>query len=140
MYDAYFGNKSISISQRRYLGSKTKLLGFIDGILQKEKIEFDSFADIFAGTGTVAYHFYDRSRIVVNDILDSNNRIYQAYFGKDEIREDELKKQLVRYNSLDIKNYEVNYFSENFSNTYFDAKNAKKIGIIRDDIEKLFEE
>jgi len=38
MYDAYFGNKSISISQRRYLGSKTKLLGFIDGILQKEKI------------------------------------------------------------------------------------------------------
>lgn len=140
MYGAYFGNRSVCITQRRYLGSKTKLLGFIDEILQKEDIKFESFADIFAGTGTVAYHFYDRSRVVINDILDSNNRIYHAYFGKDEIRKDELKKQLVRYNNLDIKNYGVNYFSENFSNTYFDAKNAKRIGIIRDDIEKLFEE
>lgn len=140
MYDAYFGNKSVSISQRRYLGSKTKLLGFIDDILKKEKIEFESFADIFAGTGSVANHYHNRSRVVVNDILDSNYQIYQAFFGKDKIEEEKLKKQLIRYNTLDVKNYGDNYFSKNFSNTYFDAKNAKKIGIIRDDIEKLFED
>lgn len=140
MYDAYFGNNCTSINQRRYLGSKTKLLGFIDDILQKEKIDFESFADIFAGTGSVAYHYHNRSRIVVNDILDSNYQIYQAFFGKDKIEEEKLKKQLIRYNTLDVKNYGDNYFSKNFSNTYFDAKNAKKIGIIRDDIEKLFEE
>lgn len=140
MYDAYFGNKLVSISQRRYLGSKTKLLGFIDDILEKENINFKSFADIFAGTGSVAYHYYNRSRVVVNDILDSNYQIYQAFFGKDKIEEEKLKELLIHYNTLDVKNYDDNYFSKNFSNTYFDATNAKKIGIIRDDIEKLFED
>jgi adenine-specific DNA-methyltransferase len=140
MNDAYFGNTVISISQRRYLGSKTKLLNFIDDVLQKEKIEFESFADIFAGTGTVANHFYGNSKIIVNDILESNNYIYRAFFGKDQIREEKLKDRLKFYNELNINKYGKNYFSENFSNTYFDAKNAKKIGIIRDDIEKLFAE
>ena len=140
MDDAYFGNKTISINQRRYLGSKTKLLNFIDSILQTENIQFESFADIFAGTGTVANHFYGRSKVIVNDILDSNNHIYDAFFGKDKIKEDKLKERLNFYNLLDIKKYNDNYFSNNFSNTYFNRANAKKIGIIRDDIEKLFEE
>lgn len=126
MNDAYFGNTAISISQRRYLGSKTKLLNFIDDVLQKEKIKFESFADIFAGTGTVANHFYGNSKIIVNDILESNNYIYRAFFGKDQIREEKLKDRLKFYNELNINKYGKNYFSENFSNTYFDAKNAKK--------------
>ena len=140
MNDAYFGNKSFSINQRRYLGSKTKLLNFIDGILKSENIEFQSFADIFAGTGSVANYFHDRSEIIVNDILDSNNHAYNAFFGKDMIRENVLREHLIKYNSIDIDEHAENYFSENFSNTYFDAKNSKKIGVIRDDIEKLFEE
>jgi adenine-specific DNA-methyltransferase len=139
MYDAYFGNKKICITQRRYLGSKTKLLSFIDRILETEKIEFDSFADIFAGTGTVASHFHNRSKIIINDILDSNSHIYTAFFGKDKIREEKLKERLKHYNDIEVKKYGENYFSKNFSNTYFDAENAKKIGLIRDDIDKLFE-
>lgn len=139
MDDAYFGNKKICINQRRYLGSKTKLLSFIDSILERENIKFDSFADIFAGTGTVANHFYNRSKIIVNDILDSNLHIYTAFFGKGKIREKRLKEWLKEYNEIDAVKYNENYFSQNFSNTYFDSKNAKKIGIIRDDIEKLFE-
>jgi len=140
MNDAYFGNKSILITQRRYLGSKTKLLNFIDSILQKENIKFESFADIFAGTGSVANHFYDRSQIIVNDILEANHHAYHAFFGSDEIREDKLKELLKNYNTLDIKKYNDNYFSKNFANTYFDEINSMKIGIIRDDIEKLFED
>lgn len=139
MYDACFGNKKICITQRRYLGSKTKLLSFIDSIFEKEKIEFNSFADIFAGTGTVANHFHNRSKIIVNDILDSNSHVYTAFFGKDKIRVEKLKERLKHYNDIEIKKYGENYFSKNFSNTYFDAENAKKIGLIRDDIEKLFE-
>lgn len=140
MNDAYFGNKTFRITQRRYLGSKTKLLNFIDEILNRENIEFESFADIFAGTGAVASHFHNRSKVIVNDILDSNNHVYRAFFGKDRVREEVLKSYLVKYNSLDVTDYDENYFSKNFSNTYFDAKNSKKIGIIRDDIDKLFEE
>jgi len=140
MYDACFGNKKICITQRRYLGSKTKLLPFIENILEKENIKFDSFADIFAGTGTVANHFHKRSKIIVNDILDSNFHIYKAFFGKEVVREEKLKERLKHYNDIEVSKYHENYFSKNFSNTYFDAENAKKIGLIRDDIEKLFEE
>lgn len=140
MYDAYFGNKTFCIKQRRYLGSKTKLLSFIDDILSKENIKFESFADIFAGTGSVAGHFHDRSKIIVNDILDSNNHAYQAFFSKEKIREHLLKDCLIRYNSIEVSGHDENYFSDNFANTYFDAINAKKIGIIRDDIEMLYEE
>jgi len=140
MDDAYFGNKKIRIAQRRYLGSKTKLLSFIDKILETENIKFNSFADIFAGTGTVASHFYNYSTIIVNDILDSNFHIYNAFFGNDMIREEKLKERLKHYNDIEIKKNSKNYFSKNFSNTYFNLENSKKIGFIRDDIEKLFEE
>lgn len=139
MKDAYFGNKTVAINQRRYLGSKTKLLDFIENILESEKITYKSFADIFAGTGSVANHFYDKANIVLNDILDSNYVIYKAFFGDEQIREQKLLNRLKVYNDLNIDKYSENYFSANFSNTYFDAKNTKKIGIIRDDIEKLFE-
>lgn len=140
MNDACFGNKKICIAQRRYLGSKTKLLSFIDNILETENIKFNSFADIFAGTGTVANHFHNRSKIIVNDILDSNSHVYAAFFGKGNIREEKLKARLKHYNNIDIKKHNENYFSKNFSNTYFNAENSKRIGLIRDDIEKLFEE
>jgi adenine-specific DNA-methyltransferase len=140
MDDAYFGNKLVRINQRRYLGSKTKLLSFIDEIISGENIQFESFADIFAGTGAVANHFYERSQVIVNDILDSNYHVYRAFFGKDEIRESKLKERLKVYNSLNVKDYDDNYFSINFTNTYFDENNSKKIGIIREDIEKLFVE
>lgn len=140
MEDAYFGNKSFCITQRRYLGAKTKLLSFIDSIIRKEKIEFESFADIFAGTGAVANHFSVRSKIIVNDILDSNYHAYIAFFGNGKIREKKLREKLKAYNTLDTKDYDDNYFSKNFSNTYFDEDNSKKIGVIREDIEQLFEE
>ncbi len=139
MDDAYFGNKTFCINQRRYLGSKTKLLSFIDDILKQENIKFESFADIFAGTGSVANHFHNRSKIIVNDILASNNHAYHAFFSKEKIREDLVNEFLVKYNSINVDDHDENYFSDNFSNTYFDAENSKKIGIIRDDIEKLFD-
>jgi adenine-specific DNA-methyltransferase len=138
MEDAYFGNKKVSIAQRRYLGSKTKLLSFIDSIIKTEKINFKSFADIFSGTGTVANHFHGRCKVVINDLLDSNFHIYNAFFGKKKIREKKLMEYLKRYNDWDVEQFKENYFSENFSNTYFDRINCKKIGAIRENIEQLY--
>ena len=45
----------------------------------------------------------------------ANNYIYNAFFGRDIIREDKLKERLNFYNTLDIKKYSNNYFSNNFS-------------------------
>lgn len=140
MNDAGFGNtvKKTKISQRRYLGSKTKLLEFIENILEEENAKYKVFADIFAGTGVVADYFFDRADVVVNDILESNYLSYVAYFGKSRVRETFLKSKLDDYNSIDVNSLTENYFSINFSNTYFDHENSLKIGAIREDIEKLY--
>jgi len=141
MNDAGFGNaiKQTKINQRRYLGSKTKLLEFIENILEEENADYKVFADIFAGTGVVANHFFDRADVIINDILESNYLSYVAYFGKTRIREVFLKSKLKEYNALDANNLTENYFSINFSDTYFDHENSLKIGAIREDIEKLHE-
>ncbi len=139
MSDACFGNKTFAIHQRRYLGSKTKLLDFIEDILEEESIVFSTFADIFAGTGTVANRFFGKSNIIINDILDSNVQAYNAFFGRQELDENKLKERLVFYNNFDTDLYKGNYFSKNFSNTYFDGVNARRIGVIREDIEELYE-
>ncbi|MFA7302463.1 MAG: Dam family site-specific DNA-(adenine-N6)-methyltransferase [Candidatus Paceibacterota bacterium] len=139
MRDACFGNKSVSITQRRYLGSKTKLLPLIEDVLKKEVAEYKTFADIFAGTGAVADYFHDKANIVVNDILESNYLSYTAFFGKERIRSSLLKSYLEKYNSLDGK-VEDNYFSKNFANTYFDLDNSRRIGYIRENIENLYKQ
>ncbi len=138
MVDAGFGNNPVRIEQRRYLGSKTKLVPFIENILNKEGIQYRSFADIFAGTGVVANHFHEKADIIVNDILESNHQSYLAFFGKEKIDLQYISKLLNKYNELDQKELEPNYFSKNFSNTYFDAPNSRRIGFIREDIEHLY--
>src|SRR3990167_2585289 len=138
MYDAGFGNKGVSIAQRRYLGSKTKLLNFIDNILVDEGVQFNSFADIFAGTGVVANHFFSRSNVVVNDLLESNYHCHVSFFGRERVRSKLLHSKIENYNSITVSDIPDNYFSENFANTYFDADNSRKIGYIREDIETMF--
>jgi len=58
------------ISQRRYLGNKNSILPFIDNIIKNEIGHFDSFCDIFSGTGVVADHFNKKdNKIIANDLL-----------------------------------------------------------------------
>jgi adenine-specific DNA-methyltransferase len=63
-----------SLNNRRYLGSKTKLLQFIEEIVEKEfEYEKNTFLDLFAGTGVVGYHFADSFKnIYTNDLLLHN--------------------------------------------------------------------
>ena len=54
----------MKINNRRYLGSKYKLLGFINEIVKNECDGIRSIADIFGGTGTVAKSFYDQGKSI----------------------------------------------------------------------------
>ena len=129
--------KSLRITNRRYLGSKTKLLSFIHETIKKENIEFDSFLDLFAGTGSVADSFNDGShKIVVNDILECNRCAFNAFFGNETINETKLLEIINGYNSSAAA--KDNYFSKNFSDTFFSKENCRKIGFIREDIDSLF--
>lgn len=130
--------KLFKINNRRYLGSKTKLLSFIHETIKKEKIEFYSFLDLFAGTGSVAESFNDGChKIIVNDILECNRCSYNAFFGKEKINKSKLEKFINEFNSSSP--CEDNYFSSNFADTFFSKNNCIKIGYIRDKIDELFD-
>lgn len=51
----------------RYLGNKTKLLTFIEQVIEKYQIKGETFADLFAGTGSVSDHFKDKYQLFSND-------------------------------------------------------------------------
>ena len=126
---------SFSINNRRYLGNKYKLNEFIKNTILKECCNFESFADLFAGTGSVASLFQDK-QLIVNDILYSNYVCHQTWFGIDKYSKNKIIKFLSQYNT--IKATRDNYFSKHYSNTYFNKENCKKIGVIREDIENNF--
>ena len=126
--------KNISINNRRYIGSKARMIDFISNTMKKEKIEFSSFLDLFGGTGIVGDFFNDqKTKVYVNDLLKSNYLSFLSWFGNEKIDKNKIKDFINKYNSL--SNLEENYFSLNFSDTYFSNDNCKKIGYIREDIE-----
>ncbi len=127
--------KTSLINNRRYLGNKYKLLPFITSVVAKECADIASIADIFAGTGAVSSAFQDKI-IITNDLMYSNYICNLAWFGRDTYSQDKIIEFITRYNAADDC-YE-NYMSENFSDTYFSAKDCRKIGYIREDIEANF--
>lgn len=129
--------KRFDLESRRYIGNKAKLTPWIMNILQEHTGGFHSFFDVFAGTASVskaAIPYADH--IVMNDFLFSNNIVYKAFFGDGEYEEAKLLSLLARYNGINPDDLPANYFSDNFGDKFFDHKNAKLIGWIREDIEK----
>ena len=126
--------KLFSINNRRYMGSKARMIDSIDEVIKKEKIEYSSFLDLFGGTGIVGDHFNNQNtKVYVNDLLKSNYISYQAWFGNEKIDKKKLNEYIDKYNNL--SDLEDNYFSINFNDTYFSKENCKKIGYIRENIE-----
>ncbi len=122
------------ISNRRYTGSKYKLLDEIESCIEKY-CTGDSFFDVFAGTGVVS----DRMRkffphIIINDFLFSNEVIYRAFFENEPFDNEKILAYKTRYQSFAKETLSENYFSENFGDKYFSRHDAKVIGFIRDDL------
>lgn len=127
--------KKLEINNRRFLGSKYKLLSFIDSVVKENCKNINSVIDLFAGTGVVGSMFLNEGKeVYFNDYLKSNYYSYKAFFGNEKINEKLIEKYINRYNSL--KNLNENYFSESFADTYFSKNDCKKIGYIREDIDK----
>lgn len=124
------------LQNRRYIGSKHKLIEWIFSTIKSECAGGSTFADIFAGTGIVAAvatrHF---EKIIVNDFLFSNYAIYQAFLGNGNWDRAKIEGILRNYNKIEENNLTDNYFSKNFGGKYFSNKSAKRIGYIREDIE-----
>ena len=125
------------INQRRYLGNKSSILSFISEIIQDKIGGFDSFCDIFAGTGSVGAYFNNKNRkIIVNDLLYHNYVTLSAFLNDDNFDKEKVLSIIDELNS--IKTDKENYFSINFGDRYFCKKNAKRIGAIREKIREMF--
>lgn len=129
--------KKLEINNRRFLGSKYKLLNFIEDTVNEHCKDVKSVVDVFAGTGVVGSLFLKNGKeVYFNDYLKSNCYSYRAFYESTNVDIKKLEKIIDNYNDIEIN--EENYFSENFSDTYFSSKDCKKIGYIRDDIEDKF--
>lgn len=65
----------------RYIGNKTRLLTFIEGVIEKHNIEGETFADLFSGTGSVGDYFKNKYKILSNDFLYFSYIINRAKLG-----------------------------------------------------------
>ena len=126
------------INNRRYIGSKTKLLQNIkEAAYQVMNDRLFTFADLFGGTGVVAYEFARNGHpTIVNDTLMSNVVAYQAWMGTEQVREDIITDYISRFNDLRYDDILTNYFSDVYGGKYFSMNDAKKIGYIRDYLEE----
>ena len=128
---------SFKIHNRRYTGSKYKITSWIKSIINEQCVGCSSFCDIFAGTGVVTDALINEySTIRINDFLYSNEVIYKAFFKKENFDFSKIMKFYQRYKDLNSNEIEDNYVSKNYGNKFFEYNDSKKIGYIRDDIEK----
>lgn len=124
------------IQNRRFLGNKHKLLNFIEEIITEKCGDFQSICDIFSGTGVVGARFNRKGiRVISNDVLYSNFVTLKTFLGAQEINIKDLEKKVNYLNKINA--FSDNYFSENYGNTFFSLENARKIGEIREEIEKI---
>lgn len=132
----------------RYLGNKTKLLHFIENVIEKYNIEGKTFADIFAGTGAVGDFFKGKYQIISNDYMYFSTVLNKAKLLNHTAPSfDGFIKEygVTPFEWLNSKNYEPqhNYFIYNKytpigDRMYLTEANAIKIDGMRIDIEELY--
>src|SRR3990167_3660226 len=128
----------LQIHNRRFLGNKTKLLGFIGDIVADKCRGYYTFCDIFAGTGVVGQYFNrPDTKVISNDILDSSYTSLQCWLTTKNYNKEKIANIINFLN--DIQPKKENYVSEKFGGSYFTKENALKIGAVREEIERLDE-
>lgn len=129
----------LKISNRRYIGNKTKLLEHIFKSVPENYVpEKTVLADLFAGTGTVSGYFAEHGyKTIVNDTLYSNYVSYIAWFSDLPFNSNVIDHYLNYYNDLKYSSIKENYFSDIYGGKYFSVNDAKKIGYIRDHLESI---
>lgn len=126
----------MKIYNRRYTGSKYKLIPWITEILKKSCVDCNSFFDVFGGTGVVTDSVLNLyTSFTLNDFLYSNEVVYKGFFEQADYSRNKLDEISNKYNSIDVRQIDDNYFSVNFGDKYFSYNDAKVIGYIRQDIE-----
>ena len=125
---------AVTLQNRKYLGSKVRLLDFIEGEIVSAAGGVESFFDGFAGTGVVADRMRSHTgRLTLVDTLASNYSINRAFFTSSEanVRIAYVADALRELNRLEPAH---GYAREHYGGRYFTHDNAGRIDAVRDQI------
>ena len=133
------GVDTFNLENRRYIGSKLKLIKWIKSLIL-QNTSGNSFFDVFAGTGIVTKELYSHyDKMIINDFLYSNNIIYHGFFDSNDVNYYKVHSILNKLNKIKAIDIDDNYFSLNYGGKFFSENDAKRIGYIRDQLEYNFQ-
>ncbi len=131
-------SRGVLPQNRKYLGSKYRLLDFLTDTILSRVPEIDVFVDLFAGTGVVGNSFRAHaSTVIANDLLFSNYVVNRAYLTSSKATVD-LDVVGVLVEELNHCTPAQGYVCANYGDTYFTKHNAARIDAIREAIESLY--
>ncbi len=130
--------EQIDIHNRKYLGSKKRLLNFIEDVILSRVNKINVFIDGFAGTGVVSEHFSNIAEsVIANDLLYSNY-INCSTFLESTKNNIDVNKISLLLEELNSEKALEGYCWKNYGGTYFTYENAGIIDAVREKIEKYY--
>ncbi len=131
------GPAAFKPSNRKYLGSKRLLSGWICGIIRQVSGHPESFFDGFCGTGAVALEMSRTAgRVTAADSLESNCVILRGFSAASgALRGGQRAVELIgRLNALPPL---AGYITESYGDAYFTMDNCMKMDAVREEILSL---
>jgi len=133
-------SRGVLPQNRKYLGSKYRLLGFLADTILSRVPEIDVFVDLFAGTGVVGNYFRAHaSTVIANDLLFSNYVVNRAYLTSSRATVD-LDRVAAMIEELNRCTPVQGYVYVGYGGTYFTKHNAARIDAIREAVESIYAE
>ncbi len=128
--------ESFEQRSRRYLGCKADLVEFIQRIVREQCPNMRTFADVFAGTGVVGAALNkSNTEVITNDFLQSNYVCLSTFLGVSHDIRKQINEKVSHLNNL--ADGHQNYVSQHFGGRYFSEANARKIGTVREEIDRI---
>ena len=100
------------INNRRYTGSKFKLLDWIKNTIEDETQKNDTFCDLFAGTGCVAEKFKNNKSLIINDFCFQIILFYKAFFDSRNYNKKKIIEISTKYLEIKPSKVSSNYFDK----------------------------
>jgi adenine-specific DNA-methyltransferase len=125
------------LHNRKYLGSKHRLLDFIGPVILAECGAKGVFIDGFAGTGVVGHYFRRHAdRIIANDLLYCNYIVNKVFLNstRGEVSRSRVAALLAELAALPP---ERGYAFTHYGGSYFTPDNAGRIDAVREGIAEM---
>ena len=124
-------------SNRKYLGSKRLLSGWICGIIRQTAGRPSSFLDGFCGTGAVGLEMSRSSgKVTAVDNLESNCVILRGFSAASGVLRG-ARRAAKLIEGLNALPPEAGYITDSYGDAYFTAENCMKMDAVRKEIHAL---